>query len=241
MERQFTLFASCKTFLHGNVCTWTMSICMLDCQPMISLVVHLISETWLNLPRWQYKRRNHPKSIYPHLVGKCQKANTPDHIFTHNPHVVSSQQLIALSLILRAARWFNNIEQWFWRIDLKPIFDKLCFKQEGPISIQQFWHRIETDTKMFYRDIIDYVQLALTGIATVYIVHLIMKILHHSVFPKISFGCTKCKRDHRIKEYTVVSRQPKPFRPSPKARNIINDELQEVQPSDPVLKKISPV
>ena len=84
------------------------------------------------------------------LTELCLKANTPDHVITRNPDVVSSQQLIALPLIQKAARWFETIEQRFKGIDLKPIFEELQIEQEGPISIQQFRHRIEMDTKMFY-------------------------------------------------------------------------------------------
>ena len=51
------------------------------------------------------------------LLDNCPKANTPDHIFTRNPHVVSSQQLIALPLIQTAAEWFNTIDNSFAGID----------------------------------------------------------------------------------------------------------------------------
>ena len=88
---------------------------------------------------------------------------------------------------------------------------------------------------MFYRDIIDYVQLALTGIATLYVPYLVVRFLRYYVFPRIPFCCSKCKRNRRIKEHTVVTRQPKPFRPSRKAQSLINDELLKVQPSAPVL------
>ena len=88
------------------------------------------------------------------LTETCSKANTPDHVFNRNPHVVSSQQLIALTLIQKAERWFQDIEQRFRGVDLEPIFEELRLEEEGPISIQQFRHRIETDTKKFYITII---------------------------------------------------------------------------------------
>ena len=56
------------------------------------------------------------------LTESCPKANTPDHVFTRNPHIVSSQHLIALPLIQKAVRWFDTIEQRFQGIDLEPIF-----------------------------------------------------------------------------------------------------------------------
>ena len=43
------------------------------------------------------------------LSDDCPKANTPDHIFTRNPHVVSSQQPISLPLIETAAEWLDTI------------------------------------------------------------------------------------------------------------------------------------
>ena len=65
--------------------------------------------------------------------------------------MVSSQQLIALTLIQRAERWFETIKQQFKGIDLKPIFEELHLETEGLISIQQFRHRIETDTRKIYK------------------------------------------------------------------------------------------
>ena len=82
-------------------------------------------------------------------------------------------------------------------------------------------------------------QLALTGIATLYVAYLIVRFLRYYVVQRIPFCCSKCKRrDRRVKEYTVVTRRPKPFRPSSKARSLINEK---VQPSAPVLKEVDPV
>ena len=174
------------------------------------------------------------------LTEACSKANTPDHVFNRNPHVVSSQQLIALTLIQKAERWFQTIEQRFKGIDLEPIFEELQLETEGPISIQQFRHRIETDTKKFYVTIIDYVQLTLTGIATLYLVYLLIGFLRKYVFPKVPFCCKPCKKSSRVKQYRVVTRQPKQFKPSRKAKNLISEELLKVQPSAPV-SNINPV
>ena len=174
------------------------------------------------------------------LTETCSKANTPDHVFNRNPHVVSSQQLIALTLIQKAERWFQDIEQRFKGVDLEPIFEELRLEEEGPISIQQFRHRIETDTKKFYLTIIDYVQLSLTGIATLYLTYLMFQCLRKYVFPKIPFCCKFCKKGSRVKQYRVVTRQPKPFKPSRKAKNLITEELLKVQPSAPV-SNLNPV
>ena len=174
------------------------------------------------------------------LTETCPKANTPDHVFTRNPHVVSSQEMISLPLIQKAVKWFDTIEQRFKGIELEPIFEELKFEQDGPISIQQFRHRIETDTKLFYRDVIDYIQLGLTGIASLYLTYLVAKFLRNYVFPRIPFCCKLCKKDSRVKQYRVVTRQPKQLRPNKKARNLIKDELLKVQPSAPI-ENINPV
>ena len=55
------------------------------------------------------------------LTENCPKANTPDHVFTRNPHVVSWQEMIALPLIQKAMKWFDTIEQRFEGIELEPI------------------------------------------------------------------------------------------------------------------------
>ena len=94
---------------------------------------------------------------------------------------------------------------------------------------------------MFYKDIIDYVQLVLTGIATLYVAYLVVKFLRYYIFSRIPFCCSKCKRDHRVQEYMVVTRQPKPLRPRSKARNLIDDKLLKAQPTAPVLQNIDPV
>ena len=174
------------------------------------------------------------------LTESCSKANTPDHVFNRNPHVVSSQQLIALTLIQKAEKWFQTIEQRFNGLDLTPIFEELHLETEGPISIQQFRHRIESDTKKFYITIIDYVQLTLTGIATLYLTYLLFQFLRKYVFSRISFCDRLCKKDRRVKQYRVVTRQPKQLKPNRKARKLIDAELLKVQPSAPV-PNIDPV
>ena len=70
------------------------------------------------------------------LSDDCPKANTPDHIFIRNLHVVSSQQLIALPLIQTAAERFNIIDNRFEGIDLNPIFGEIQSANEGPVSFQ---------------------------------------------------------------------------------------------------------
>ena len=173
------------------------------------------------------------------LTEACSKANTPDHVFNRNPHVVSSQQLIALTLIQKAKDGSNHrttVQRYRFGTHLR----ELQLETEGPISIQQFRHRIETDTKKFYVTIIDYVQLTLTGIATLYLVYLLIGFLRKYVFPKVPFCCKPCKKSSRVKQYRVVTRQPKPFKPSRKAKNLISEELLKVQPSAPV-SNINPV
>ena len=111
------------------------------------------------------------------LSDSCPKANTPDHIFKRNPHVMSSQQLITLPLMQTAAEWFDTIDNSFVGIDLKPVLEEVKSSREGPISIEVFRNQTEAKNTRFYKNIIDYVQLDLTAIAVTYAIYLLLKLL----------------------------------------------------------------
>ena len=132
------------------------------------------------------------------LSDTCPKANTPDHIFIRNPHVVSSQQLIALPNVQTAAKWFDNKDNSFAGIDLKPALEEVESTREGPISIEVFRKQIETKNTRFYKNVVDYVQLALTAIAVTYAIYLILKLLRDRVFTLLLWCCKYCKKDGKV-------------------------------------------
>ena len=113
-------------------------------------------------------------------------------------------------------------------------------KRKAQFLYNSFVIESKPTLKSFNVTIIDYVQLTLTGIATLYLVYLLIGFLRKYVFPKVPFCCKPCKKSSRVKQYRVVTRQPKPFKPSRKAKNLISEELLKVQPSAPV-SNINPV
>ena len=176
------------------------------------------------------------------LSDTCPKANTPDHIFIRNPHVVSSQQLISLPNVQTASSWFDKIGNSLAGIDLDPILTEAKSYIEGPISIDVFRKQKETKTTRFYKDIIDYIQLALTAVAVTYVIYLFLKLLRNKVFTRIPWCCTWCKKDGNVKHYTVVPRfSEKPIKPNSKARNLLKEKYVKAQPSAPNSANISPV
>ena len=176
------------------------------------------------------------------LSDNCPKANTPDYIFTRNPHVVSSQQLIALPLIQTAAEWFNTIDNSFTGIDLKPTLEEVSSSREGPVSIEVFRNQIETKNTRFYRNVIDYVQLVLTAIAVLYAVFILFQFLHNCVFTRLPWCCNYCKKNRKVKQYTAIPRfAGQSIKPNAKARNLLNDKYAKAQPSAPNSANINPV
>ena len=176
------------------------------------------------------------------LSDTCPKANTPDHILTRNPHVVSSQQLISLPNVQTAAKWFDKLDNSFTGIDLNPVLEEVKSIREGPISFEVFRNQIKMKNTRFYKDVIDYIQLALTAVAVTYAVYLIMKLLRNRVFTRIPWCCTWCKKDGKVKHYTVVPRfADKAIKPNGKARNILKQKYSKAQPSAPNSANINPV
>ena len=175
------------------------------------------------------------------LSDNCPKANAPDDIFTRNPHVVLSQQLIALPLIQTAAEWFDTIDSSLAGIDLKPVLEEVKSSREGLVSIEVFCNQIETKNTRFYRNVIDYVQLALTAIAVIYAMILPFKLLRYCVFTRLPCCCRYCKKDRSVKQYTAVPRLAgKQTRPNSKACNLLNDKYVKAQPSAPISANINP-
>ena len=175
------------------------------------------------------------------LSDTCPKANTPDHIFTRNPHVVSSQQLITLPSMQNAVQWFKTIDNSFSGTQLEPVLEEIKTIRDGPISIETFRKQIERKKTRFYKEIIDYVQLALTAVAVTYAIYLLLKVIRNRIFTRIPWCCTFCKKDKRVKQYVAVPRLAgQTIKPNAKARDLLNDRYAKVQPSAPP-ENINPV
>ena len=69
------------------------------------------------------------------LTEACPKANTPDHFFVRNPHVVSSQQLIPLPLIHDAKEWRKEINATNEDVNLQEIFKELKKDHDGHVQV----------------------------------------------------------------------------------------------------------
>ena len=96
------------------------------------------------------------------LTEACPKANTPDHFFVRNPHVVSSQQLIPLPLIHDAKEWLKEITATNEDVDLQTIFEELKKDHAGHVPMDKSKYRVTHHQTIKYRGWLTYLQLALT-------------------------------------------------------------------------------
>ena len=85
------------------------------------------------------------------LTEACPKANTPDHFFVRNPHVVSSQQLIPLSLIHDAKEWLKEINATNEDVNLQEIFKELKKDHAGHVPMDKFKYRVTHHQTIKYR------------------------------------------------------------------------------------------
>ena len=105
------------------------------------------------------------------LTEECPKANTPDHFFVRNPHVVSSLQLKPLPLIHDAKEWLNEINGTDNNADMQEIFKELKMEHTGHVPMDKFRYRVTHHQVIRFKSWFTYVQLALTVIGLLILVH----------------------------------------------------------------------
>ena len=144
------------------------------------------------------------------LTEDCPKANTPDHFFVRNPHVVSSQQLIPLPLIQDAKEWIKEINATNEDVSLNEIFKELKMDYSGHVPIDKFKHRIVNRRIIKYRSWLTYLQLAMTMLGVIIITYKTVSVCISSGLPLIRRlipNLMRRKKD-RVREYRIV-RQPR--------------------------------
>ena len=160
------------------------------------------------------------------LTEACPKANTPDHFFVRNPHVVSSQQLIPLWLIQDAKEWIKEINATNKDVNLREIFKELKKDHSGHVPMDKFKHRVINHQSIKYRGWLTYLQLAMTIFGVIVIVYKTASLCISFVFPfirRLLPNPIRRRRD-RVRQYRIV-RQPRQ-----------NIELsQRIRPSAPSL------
>ena len=106
------------------------------------------------------------------LTENCPKANTLDHFFIRNPHVVSSQRLIPLPLIQDAKEWLKEINATKEDVNLNEIFKELQADYSGRVPIDKFKHRVANRKIIQYRSWLSYLKLVMTMIGVLLITSL---------------------------------------------------------------------
>ena len=138
------------------------------------------------------------------LTETCPKANTPDHFFVRNPHVVSSQQLIPLPLIHDATEWLKEIQRPTKMF--KEVFKELKKDHAGHVPMDKFKYRVTHHQTIKYRGWIMYLQLALTIFGVVVIAYKAASLSISFIFPfirRLLSNKFSRKRD-RVQQYRVI-------------------------------------
>ena len=129
------------------------------------------------------------------LNETCPKANTPDHLFTRNNHILASQNLIALPLVQKASEWIKGINKKFKGINLSHALEHLEEDSRSPVTIEIFKKYLENIKWIKFYKYLGYVQLMLTAIA-------IMMITWKSLmtFRKATMWCRLNVLDKRLNQ-----------------------------------------
>ena len=113
-------------------------------------------------------------------MDQSSKASTPDHLLVRNPHADSIQKLIALSLIPEASQCINCLKNKFIGVDLGNVPDPIREEHDGPVTIQRLKHQIQKQFRKRFH--IDYLQLALTNIALLFILSFFVEVVKNMLF-----------------------------------------------------------
>ena len=176
------------------------------------------------------------------LTENCPKANTPDHFFVRNPHVVSSQQLIPLPLIQDAKEWLKEVNATKEDVNLNEIFKELQVEYSGRVPIDRFKHRVANRKMIQYQNWLSYLQLVMTMIGVLLITYKIISICRTKGFPLIKRlmpNLIRRKRD-RVKEYRIVRPSRQKHRTTSKDSSICPDTFVGFLKNIPVSSFLKP-
>ena len=120
------------------------------------------------------------------LTKECPKANTPDHFFMRNPHIVSSQELISLPLVHDAQEWLNNINARDEGVNLQEIFKDLNQDYTGRAPMEKFRYHVMHHQTFRFKTWLTYLQLCLTVIGVVVLTYNFVSLCVKYLFPLIS-------------------------------------------------------
>ena len=177
------------------------------------------------------------------LDDTCPEAHTMDHLFVRNPNFLSSQELIALPLIQDPTKWFESLNQDLKGIRLEDAFNQAQEDFPGSLTMAALKRTIRNATEDTYRQVLDYIQLGLTGLALLFIIYKICVLLR-GVVRKFTrrfrrplstpVNVVVDTRFREIPEAQRLRRTPKRKNPSITRRRLRFEELDPV-PSAPAL------
>ena len=142
------------------------------------------------------------------LTKECPKANTPDHFFVRNPHIVSSQELILLPLVHDAKEWLKDVNATDEGVDLREIFKELKQDHTGRVPMNKFKYRVIHHQTFRFKTWLMYLQLTLTVIGVVVLSYNFITLSIKYLFPLISrFIPERFRRKKdKIRQYRVIRR-----------------------------------
>ena len=142
------------------------------------------------------------------LTKECPKANTPDHFFVRNPHIISSQELIALPLVHDAKEWLKDINATDNGLDLPNIFKELKQDHTGRVPMNKFKYRLVHHQTFRFKTWLSYLQLGLTVIGVVVLTYNFLALCKRYLLPLISrlFPSRFRRKNDKVRQYHVIRR-----------------------------------
>ena len=142
------------------------------------------------------------------LTKECPKANTPDHFFVRNPHIVSSQELIPLPLVHDAKEWLKDVNATDEGVDLREIFKELNQDHTGRVPMDKFKYRVIHHQTFRFKTWLTYLQLTLTVIAVVVLSYDFIALSIKYLFPLVSRLIPERfrRKKDRVRQYRVIRR-----------------------------------
>ena len=142
------------------------------------------------------------------LTKECPKANTPDHFFVRNPHIISSQELIPLPLVHDAKEWLKDVNATDEGVDLQEIFKELSQDHTGRVPMDKFKYRVIHHQTFRFKSWLTYLQLTLTVIGVVVLSYNFVALSVKYLFPLISRLVPERfrRRRDRVRQYRIIRR-----------------------------------
>ena len=135
-----------------------------------------------------------------HLDRNCSSAHTPEYLFTRNPTIASSSEIIPLPMLDKTSKWFKGLKEEFRGVDVETEYKLLKEELPVPITLQRFRTEIKNKKWTMFKKFFGYIQIGMTALGLLYLSYNLTKWVRSLPYDKL---CCTVQIRRRVKREPI--------------------------------------